>query len=427
MNFELFYDCSTVSIDTRNIAENSLFICLKGEHFDGNDFALDALQKGAKYVVVDREELADNKSIFFVSDTLIYLQELARFHRRKMKIPVIGITGSNGKTSSKELIAAVLHKKYKVLATLGNLNNHIGVPLTLLRLTKQHEIAIVEMGANKLKDIEELCQIAEPTHGIITNIGKAHLQGFKDFEGVLKTKTELYQAVEKVGGTLFYNEEDPVLKNALPSGVTAYSYGSTEASSLFGRLIKMDPFVHFSWTFGAYKSPELSTKMVGRYNFLNFLAAACIGAHFEVEASAISEALISYVPSNNRSQIMQTESNTLLLDAYNANPSSMEQAIDSFVLMESAQKAMILGDMFELGEESSVEHAKLVAKAVELPFASYFVGKHFYGNRKESDQMEFFETKEDLLVRLKALSLKDHLILIKGSRGIGLETIVDHL
>ena len=283
MNFELFYETTGVCIDTRTIKKDCLFICLKGINFNGNLFALKALELGAKYVITDEIEFQTSPSIHLVKDSLEYLQKLARFHRDKFNIPIIGITGSNGKTTTKELIAVVLEQKYKILYTKGNLNNHIGVPLTLLGLNKSHEIAIIEMGANKLSDISELCVIANPTHGIITNIGKAHLEGFGSFEGVLVTKKELYDAVKFNNGVLFYNSDDEILNEIIPQEIPHYDYSTQKKSFVNGKLISMSPFVILKWNTENFQSEEISTTMVGQYNFYNFLAAITIGCYFNTK------------------------------------------------------------------------------------------------------------------------------------------------
>ncbi|MEN9998911.1 MAG: hypothetical protein RI922_1901, partial [Bacteroidota bacterium] len=286
--FDLFYQTTGVCTDTRKIEKDCLFICLKGANFNGNIFAEQALKEGAKYVVVDEIEYQTNASIFFVEDSLLFLQKLANFHRLKFSIPVIGITGSNGKTSTKELINSVLSSQFNVLATIGNLNNHIGVPLTLLRLNNSHQIAIIEMGANKFKDIEELCDIAEPTHGIITNIGKAHLEGFLNFEGVLKTKKELYDSVSKNKGILVYNNDDDVLKFNLPKGIDTISYGTSNDSLIKGELVNLSPFVELKWSTTNYQSDLISTQMIGKYNFYNYLAAISFGICFNVPFEKIN-------------------------------------------------------------------------------------------------------------------------------------------
>lgn len=424
--FELFYQCSGISTDTRKIEKNCLFVCLSGANFNGNTFAQEALKLGAKFVIADEQSVCDNKHIFFVSSSLEFLQKLANYHRKKFDIPVIGITGSNGKTSTKELLACVLNQKYKVLATEGNLNNHIGVPLTLLRLKREHEIAIIEMGANKFKDIEELCDIAEPNYGIITNIGKAHLEGFLSFEGVLKTKRELYEAVSKVMGTLVYNADDSILKEILPKNTTNISYGTID-SHVQGTLVSLSPFVNMEWQCESYQSPLVKTAMIGKYNFYNFLAAITFGKLFNVEEEAINEAISSYNPSNNRSQVKQTQFNTLILDAYNANPTSMKSALESFALIDNPEKLVILGDMFELGKDSSSEHQHIVDLVHQLGIEAIFIGEHFFKKEAQSGKCKFFKNKDLAKEFLTSNLLKNKLILLKGSRGIGLEALVENL
>jgi UDP-N-acetylmuramoyl-tripeptide--D-alanyl-D-alanine ligase len=294
LTFDLFYETSGVCTDTRRISKDCLFVCLKGENFNGNTFSEQALSFGAKYVIVDEAKYATNNRIFLVDDSLLFLQQLANYHRRKFQIPIIGITGSNGKTSTKELIREVLSRKYNVLATEGNLNNHIGVPLTLLKINSKHELAIIEMGANKLKDIEELCKISEPSHGIITNVGKAHLEGFLSFEGVLKTKTELYQSISNINGTIFYNLDDSVLMEKLPKNTPLFSYSANGKSDVIGELVELNPFVKMKWKTSDFNSDVIQTKMIGSYNFYNFLAAIAIGLFFEVDENEISKAISDY-------------------------------------------------------------------------------------------------------------------------------------
>lgn len=426
--FNLFYNSTGISTDTRRIKKDSLFICLSGENFNGNTFANEALNLGAKFVIADQKDVCDEKLIFFVESSLNFLQKLANHHRNKFKIPIIGITGSNGKTTSKELIYSVLSQKYVTLATEGNLNNHIGVPLTLLNLNKTHELAIVEMGANKFKDIEELCLIAEPTIGLITNIGKAHLEGFINFEGVLKTKKELYDSIEKNNGFLFFNSDDEILKSILPPGINTFSYGETKDSDVFGELTHLDPFVNLIWKCKEFSSYPLKTNLVGKYNFYNFLAAISFGVHFKVDFDLISSAIENYVPTNNRSQVSKTTLNTLILDAYNANPTSMKSAIDSFDLIQANNKLAILGDMFELGLESSLEHKKIIDLIKEKKIQTFFIGERFYEFRTTKNIDSFyFITKDEFLIFLSTNQLKDKIILLKGSRGIGLEKLVEKL
>ena len=425
MNFELFYETTGVCIDTRSITKDCLFICLKGANFNGNTFAKEALQNGAKYVIIDEKEFQTETNIILVENCLIFLQKLANFHRKKFSLPIIGITGTNGKTTTKELIATVLEKEYKVLYTKGNLNNHIGVPLTLLNLNQTHEIAIIEMGANKPGDIHELVEIAEPTHGIITNMGKAHLEGFGSFEGVQKTKKELYNFIDNKKGILFFNDDDEVLKKHLPIDNEKYGYSSTSKSYVSGKLIQMSPFIVMSWVHNDYHSPILTTSMVGTYNYYNFLAAITIGVYFQISYENINDALVEYIPSNNRSQILKTKNNTLILDAYNANPTSMKNAIESFSTMEGNEKVLILGDMFELGDTAYDEHLNIVNLVNSLKINAIYVGENF--KQINTTALNFFNNKNELISSLNAAPLNDKLILLKASRGIGLESIVDFL
>jgi len=424
--FDLFYETSGVCTDTRKIEKDCLFICLKGANFNGNSFAQQALNDGAKFVIVDEKEFQTDERIYFVENALLYLQKLARHHRLKFNIPVIGITGSNGKTSSKELINAVLSSHYSVLATIGNLNNHIGVPLTLLRLTSNHEIAIIEMGANKFKDIEELCEIAEPTHGIITNIGKAHLEGFLNFEGVLKTKKELYDSVAKNKGTLVYNNDDDVLKFNLPKGISTISYGTSSESHIKGELVNLSPFVELKWSTESYQSDTISTQMIGKYNFYNYLAAISFGMCFNVPIEKINSAIANYSPENNRSQVKKTERNTLILDCYNANPTSMKSALESFALINHPDKYIIIGDMLELGEESMKEHQAISDLVKELNLHGTAVGPLF-GALSEHSFENRFTSKSEAIAYFEPSSLSHKLILLKGSRGIGLESLETYL
>jgi UDP-N-acetylmuramoyl-tripeptide--D-alanyl-D-alanine ligase len=427
MEFNKYYETSGICIDTRKIEENCLFICLKGENFNGNDFAEQALRSGAKYVISDDSKYKNTKNIIVVENSLKYLQELANYHRKRFEIPIIGITGTNGKTTSKELIATVLSEKYNTLYTLGNLNNHIGVPLTLLKLNKEHEIAIIEMGANKPGDIKELVEIAEPTHGIITNMGKAHLEGFGSFEGVQKTKSEMYDYLSKNNSTVFYNSDDEILKSNLQNQkLKLIPYSSEHNSYIKGDLISMSPFINMKWNSSEYDSPLLETKMIGSYNYYNFLAAICIGKYFGVENDKINHALINYQPSNNRSQIEKTAKNLLILDAYNANPTSMKNAIESFNSMVSKHKLLILGDMFELGDDSTEEHKRVVEHTKDLKLNTLFVGEHFYKIRNQSDT-NFFKNKDEIRLFLSNNTINNSLILLKASRGIGLETLKDLL
>lgn len=416
--YTLFKETSGVCTDTRNIVPNSLFVALKGANFDGNTFVKDAINSGAKYSITSVKELADDQKIFFVDDTLKFLQDLANFHRQQFDIPVIGITGSNGKTTTKELVREVLKTQYNTLATKGNLNNHIGVPLTLLRLSSDHEIAVIEMGANKPGDIKELAEITEPTHGIITNIGKAHLEGFGGFQGVYKTKTALYRQIEKSNGVFFINVDYPEFSK-LHSYDNKVTFG-TKNADLSGELIKQNPFVTFDWKTET-SNDVVKTQIIGEYNFYNLLAATCIGLHFNISKDNINLALSNYVSDNNRSQIIKKSDNTILLDAYNANPSSVESALNSFAKMEGNNKVVILGDMLELGDVSQVEHQKILDLIKSHNFHYLLVGDEFAKLNDNNHVNNYEETKSF------CKSLNDSLILVKGSRGIKLENIVEFI
>ncbi len=420
--FELFYETSGVSTDTRKIKKDSLFIALKGSNFNGNSFASEAISQGSKFAIVDEIDYSDNKQIFYVQNSLLFLQSLANYHRKKFNIPIIAITGSNGKTTSKELINCVLSKKYNTLCTIGNLNNHIGVPLTLLSLDKNHEIAIIEMGANKPGDIQELVEIAEPNHGIITNIGKAHLEGFKTLEGVIKTKTELFQFIEKNKGFLIYNSDDPIISDQCIHFTQKFSFGTNNKANVLGDLIELNPYVVFGWKYNSHQSIKLQTNLVGSYNFYNYLAAISFGILFNVPTKQIDDAISSYIPTNNRSQVLKTKNNILIIDCYNANPSSMKCAIESFVANNQPNKMVILGDMLELGNESLTEHKNILNFCIEqdLPFLT--VGSIF----KEIN-LNGFKTISELENYFTENKVENKSILLKGSRGISLEKLIPNL
>ncbi len=418
--FNLFYESSGICTDTRNILTNSLFVALKGNNFNANIFAKEAIHKGAKYAIVDQAEFSDDSKIFFVPDGLKFLQDLSHFHRSKFDIPVIGITGSNGKTSTKELINVVLSQRYQVLCTKGNLNNHIGVPITLLQLTESHELAIIEMGANKPHDIKELCDIAQPTHGIITNIGKAHLEGFINFEGVFNTKTELYHSVISQNGKLIVNADDSILVNAIDKDFTYLTYGET--GDLKGELEELNPFLKLNWKYKEYVSRSIQTRMLGKYNFYNFLAAISFGIEFRIEPEIINSAIANYEPKNNRSEIQETSFNTLIVDCYNANPSSMKSALESFSLIQHPNKVAILGDMKELGKESESEHEQVINLCEDLRIEYFTIGEQFLTVTKNG-----FNTVEDFKSYLSNQHFSGKLILLKGSRSLKLEELIQHL
>lgn len=420
---EIFLNTTGICRDTRNIIKDSLFIALKGENFNGNNFAEQALNDGCKYALIDEKEFAIDDRFILVDDVLKSLQNLANFHRKQFDIPVIGITGSNGKTTTKELMAATLEPKYNILYTIGNLNNHIGVPLTLLRITSEHEIAIIEMGANKPGDIKELVEIAEPNYGLITNIGKAHIQGFGNVEGVIQTKKELYDFLGKKDGKLFLNTEDDILVNIAPKNCLCITYGE-EKGYVKGELQELTPMVRFSWNTEDYLSPILNTQLIGKYNFLNFLAAITVAYYFEVDNKLINTAIENYTPTNNRSQVEKTEKNTVIVDCYNANPTSMISALESFVAIQQPNKIAILGDMLELGEISKDEHLKIVNWLNDHHIHAYLVGDEFLN---VNDGITAFKNVDELNNHLKNTPIKDSLVLLKGSRGIKLENCLELL
>ena len=425
--YDYFKECGKVTTDTRNCPENSMFIALKGETFNGNAFAKQALEKGCRYAVVDEEEYAEegNSNILLVDDCLKTLQALAREHRRQMGTRIIGITGTNGKTTTKELIATVLKKRYKVLYTQGNLNNHIGVPLTLLNLTEKHELAVVEMGANHPGEIRTLVHIAEPDCGLITNVGKAHLEGFGSFEGVVKTKSELYDYLRsKENAFIFLDKDNEVLCQA-SAGLENIGYGmENDVLYVSGRLHACAPFLAFEWKHGG-KSHDVQTHLIGSYNIKNALAAISIGCRFGVPAEDICEALDNYIPSNNRSQLTETADNHLIVDAYNANPTSMRAALENFRLMEVPHKVAVLGDMKELGEGSTEEHRQIVSLLATCNFEKVIlVGTEFGKVNENFEHYPDVEAVKDIFTQNKP---KGKFVLIKGSNSMKLSQLKDVL
>ena len=417
----LFLECSSVSTDTRKIEKNSLFVALKGDNFDANTFAKEALEKGAKYVVIDNPTyLIDNRTLL-VKDSLVALQELAKHHRTFLGLPIIALTGSNGKTTTKELIHAVLSKKYNTLATIGNLNNHIGVPLTLLRFTKETEIGIVEMGANHQKEIEFLCKIAQPDYGYITNFGKAHLEGFGGVEGVIKGKSEMYDYLRDNNKIVFVNLDDSIQKEK-STNIKRFSFSLNDSTAdVKISTIEANPMVKI-----IFNNQTIQSHLIGIYNANNINAAITIGNYFKVSDELIKEAIENYIPENNRSQLIQKNGNEIILDAYNANPSSMAAAIANFIQLEKKNKIAILGDMFELGEESHNEHEKIVDLLInETSISTYFIGKDFYANQTSNTHLKFFENFENFAAFLKTNLPNNNLLLIKGSRGMALEKTLD--
>ncbi len=426
-----------ICTDTRKLISGSVFFALKGENFNANEFAQKAFEAGCSIAVVDEPKYVTNSKIVLVEDTLKTLQQLANYHRKQLHIPVLAITGSNAKTTNKELINAVLSKKYKTLATFGNLNNHIGVPLTLLSITQQHEFAIIEMGANHLGEIDELCRIAEPDYGLITNIGKAHLEGFGGIEGVKIGKSELYRFLKEKHGQVFINGDDEILHD-LALDNDKITYGCKKLYDVIGKDISKSETVttdhagvslKFTTRYGDKdwnKIPAINTQIAGSYNFINCLTAAAVGHYFKVEDSLIKEALEEYVPNMNRSQLVKTVSNTILLDAYNANPSSMKAAIENFANYSAAKKLLLLGDMFELGEYSAEEHSKIIELLKEKKLNNVIlVGEEFF-KQNDNDFIKF-KTTEESRDYLKNQPINNTAILIKGSRGMKMETLQDVL
>ena len=421
--YKKYLTCSEVSTDTRKITPNSMFFALKGPNFDANTFASEALTKGASFSVVDNPDFATQPNILLVEDTLLALQQLANYHRKNLAIPFIGLTGSNGKTTTKELINKVLSKKYKTYATIGNLNNHIGVPLTVLAIDSSVEVAIIEMGANKRGDIKELVDICEPTHGFITNIGKAHLEGFGGIEGVLKGKTELYEYVAKRGGRLFVSSESDVLLNKAKeytdvANIT--SYGHHADDYIQAHALSDTEFLTLKMADGMV----IQSNLVGSYNADNVLAAICIGHYFGVAMTDIKTAIEEYQPTNNRSQKIKSGTNTILLDAYNANPSSMSEALKNFEQLNAPNKITILGEMMELGDYSTAEHEKIITQVNAMNVSQrVFVGGGF-NMLKGAKDILYFETTEQLRGWYQAQSWEHTTQLIKGSRKNALERIL---
>jgi UDP-N-acetylmuramoyl-tripeptide--D-alanyl-D-alanine ligase len=420
---ELFLTCSSISTDTRKIDPQSLFVAIKGERFDANTFAAEALEKGASYVLIDNPSYHIDDRTIVVGDSLTALQELAKLHRQYLNLPIIALTGSNGKTTTKELINVVLSQKFKTKATFGNLNNHIGVPLTLLSFNETTQIGIVEMGANHQKEIEFLCNIAEPNFGYITNFGKAHLEGFGGVQGVIKGKSEMYDYLSQNNKTAFVNLEDPIQveKTAAMQTVTFGVNKTTAAVNI--KSISANPFVEIG-----YEDTLIKSHLIGLYNANNINAAITIGKYFGVENSAIKAAIEGYIPENNRSQLLNKNSNEIILDAYNANPSSIKVAIENFVQLDKPNKIVILGDMFELGKESLDEHKIIIGSLTnQTDIECYFVGKDFFQNRLEKDHFHFYETFDDLARKVQAHPLRNKMLLIKGSRGMALERLLEYI
>ena len=423
--YTYFKECGKVTTDTRNCPEGSMFIALKGETFNGNAFAHQALEKGCRYAVVDEEKYADAPNIFLVDNCLETLQSLANHHRRVLGTRIIGITGTNGKTTTKELIATVLLQKYNVLYTQGNLNNHIGVPLTLLGLNETHDLAVVEMGANHPGEIRTLVNIAEPDCGLITNVGKAHLEGFGSFEGVVKTKSELYDYLRSKEDAFIFLDKDNEVLCEVSAGLESIGYGmENDALYVRGKFHACAPFLAFEWSHEG-NNYDVQTHLIGAYNIKNALAAIAIGCRFDVPAEAICEALNNYIPSNNRSQLTKTADNHLIVDAYNANPTSMRAALENFRLMEVPHKMAVLGDMKELGEGSTEEHRQIVSLLTTCNFEKVILVGAEFGKVNES--FEHYPDVEAVKEIFSQNKPKGKYVLIKGSNSMKLSQLKDLL
>lgn len=423
--YQLFNDFPKISTDSRKIEKGSIFFALKGDNFNGNKFAADSLKKGAEYSIIDEKEFVISNRTILVNSVLETLQDLANLHRKKLGIPILAITGTNGKTTTKELVSAVLSEKFKVSFTEGNLNNHIGVPLTLLKMNAKTQFGVVEMGANHLGEIAELCKITEPNFGIITNIGKAHLEGFGSFEGVKKTKAELFNYIKEKNGTFFYNSDNSILKTLAADYKNKITFGH-ENANLTGELLQSPPFVHIKTNFEKGVL-YLNTNLIGDYNFENILAAACIGNYFNVDPLQIQKALKKYQPQNNRSQLIKKGALEIIMDAYNANPTSMQASIKSFLANNNGDNYLILGDMLELGKYSHDEHTKILNLITELKATNVFIVGPIFTEIGIEFNFKTFLNISELNEFLRKEPIKNGNLLIKGSRGIELEKVLEFL
>lgn len=421
--YNYFLQTTGIATDNRKIQKDNLFVALKGDNFNGNKFALSALENGAKFAIIDEAEYKIDDRFIVVENALTTLQELANFHRNQLNITIIGLTGSNGKTTTKELIFAVLSQKFNTKATIGNLNNHIGVPLTLLSFDAATEIGIVEMGANHQKEIEMLCEICQPDYGYITNFGKAHLEGFGGTEGVIKGKSELYQFLSSNNKTVFVNTDDSI-QNEKTENLKRITFGYNTPNNFVNITnIETNPMVKIE-----FEDTIIQSHLIGLYNANNINAAITIGKHFGVTNEKIKFGLENYIPNNNRSQLLEKESNKIILDAYNANPSSMNAALTNFFQLEEKNKVAILGDMFELGNESSDEHKKLIEFCYhQEDIKFHFIGKDFFAHKNVNANMYFYETFESFQSAFPNQKSENSFLLIKGSRGMSLERTLNLL
>ena len=428
--YQLFLKHRVICTDTRKISKSCLFFALKGETFDANEFASQAIQEGAAYAIVDDKRHVLSDKYVLVDNVLSALQDLSAFHRRQLRIPVIGITGSNGKTTTKELIRSVLSQHCRTYATEGNLNNHIGVPLSLLAINENCDIAIIEMGANHQKEIAFLCSLAQPGYGMITNVGKAHLEGFGGVEGVKIAKGELYEYLAQTNGTVFINTDNPTLvdmsRDRDVKNIVGYGKGATNFIS--GDLKEVSPFLNVEWQLKGREDATFTAEsnLPGTYNFENILAAICIGNFFKLSPEQVNQGVKSYLPSNNRSQILKTVNNTIICDYYNANPSSMMVALDNLQSVTAEKKAIILGDMFELGLDSPMEHRLIFEKAMATTAnRKIFIGEEFHKLKDKS--AEFYKTTADASLALQESPFAGSTVLLKGSRGMKLEGLIPNL
>ncbi|MDA9572827.1 UDP-N-acetylmuramoyl-tripeptide--D-alanyl-D-alanine ligase [Flavobacteriaceae bacterium] len=421
--YKLFQESNLVSIDTRSIKVNDIFFAIKGPNFDGNKFALQAIKNGASYVVSDNLDISKKSDkIIYVENSIKALQKLANYHRRKLNTKIIAITGSNGKTTTKELVLNVLKSRFKTVATKGNLNNHLGVPLSLLSIEKDAEIGIIEMGANHLNEIANLCVIAEPDFGYITNFGNAHLEGFKSLEGVIKGKSELYDYLKSNKKFIFYNSDNKKQSNILNGYANTFTYGLNDDSNCNIINCSNEDSVHVN-----YRSELIKSNIYGDYNFENICIAIAIGEYFGVSFEQIKKGIESYLPENNRSQVTITERNTVVLDAYNANPTSMKLALESFCKTSYTNKMIIVGDMFELGNDSIHYHQEIINYLEKINNSIIYIVGEYFCNTKHSDKIKSFSSKKELINNLSKTNVSNYSILIKGSRGMQLEKIIEFI
>jgi UDP-N-acetylmuramoyl-tripeptide--D-alanyl-D-alanine ligase len=428
--YSVFLKYPSICTDSRLAKHGSIFFALKGPHFDANAFALQAMKNGCNFAIIDNKRYAKSQRMILVDDVLTTLQQLAAYHRRQLKTKIIGVTGTNGKTTTKELIGAILKEKYKVHSTIGNLNNHIGVPLTLLELTNEHELAVVEMGASRPDEIKLLTEIAAPNYGLVTNVGRAHLEGFQSFEGVMKAKGELYENISKSGGRLFLNTDNPFLVQMASSAripsekINSYSLQNTKAY-VYGNIVGNSPFLEMQCQPKDAKSIRIKTNLIGAYNAENVLAAVAAGHYFEINPESIKSGIENFVPTNNRSQYAETSKNKLIIDTYNANPTSMRTAIMNFIAYAGKNRTFILGDMLELGAQSATEHQNIVDLLLENKLENVFlIGEEF--KKIQCTYFSFFSVDE-FRHYLAKYPIENQTVLIKGSRGIHLEKILNLL